>query len=254
MAHFSPVNSTSSPQGFETEVERAMPASPSNFNSNLEILNSETEDLGSDEDMDFSDDCVESEDEDSETSMVEDDDSEDSENDQEPPSADVEMSVSEVEKASETGDSTSRGNFRRNGSISLQVSKLSFKDLQNQRQQIIAGSTKYESTYTLTDSTAYDAGKAGNDLRSIITTLRKKILELEKRKENIEAEIEVSEKDIENTQQKIIEQQIKILLEHNGISQELMDEFERFRSTIEPSHGQKSGFSILVLGTIVVRM
>jgi hypothetical protein len=159
------------------------------------------------------------------------------------------MSLSGVEKdiETETEQVSSPIDFEVNPSTSIQAPKLSFKDLQKQRQQIIGGSSKYESTYVPSPSSTFNTGKSV-DLRLIILTLSRKIRDLEKRKSQIEADIEDCENDIEITQEQIINQQVKILLEHNGISQELMDEYEKFRAIIEPTSGQRSGCSITCFG------
>lgn len=154
MSHFSPINATSPAQSVQTEA--VMTPSPSKFSSRLEIPDSEAE-SESDDDMD---DGLESEDEESEESMDEDqdDDSEESENDHEQPRSDIEMSEREIEKdlETETEKSPSPVDFEVNAPILLQVPKLSFKELQKQRQQIIAGSSKYESTYIPTKSITTD--------------------------------------------------------------------------------------------------
>lgn len=283
MSHFPPINNTFPSVPFQTKAIET--PNPGKFSSILEIPDSEAESDSDDEMNDLiesededSESSVESED-DPEGDSESDSDSENEAEDEEP-SSDIEMTqttMTEVEEEDRSehreiddGEVKPDAEMRTPGidkepkieiqdpisvqdfsaaflqSSTVHTPKLSFKELQKQRQQIINGSSKYASIYVPNKSTASD-GKA-IDPRTKMTDLKHEILSLEKQKAKIEAQIEAREKEVEIEEQKIIAEQVKILLEHNGISQELMDEFEKFKAVIEPLNGKRAGWDITCFG------
>lgn len=117
--------------------------------------------------------------------------------------------------------------------------KLSFIELQQERHKVLQGSP------TLT-SMCFSLQDASSDVK--VTALLAKIQELEESKRQIELEIEACEHGIGVARKERIDQQVKVLLEHNGISTELMAEFDAFLASIEPDAGQRGGFSITCFG------
>ncbi|KAE8448376.1 hypothetical protein EG329_009620 [Mollisiaceae sp. DMI_Dod_QoI] len=149
-------------------------------------------------------------------------------------------------RAPEVGPTSSSSSSGESGPAFIKATQLSFSELQRRRHLILRGSSKYASLYApcqLAESSVHDS-----DLKAKVKELMGKIRELEDTKKNIELQIEAYERDIEAARQHKIDQQVKVLLEHNGISEELIAEYDAFRDAIEPQCGQRGGFSITCFG------
>ncbi|CZR51001.1 uncharacterized protein PAC_00876 [Phialocephala subalpina] len=135
--------------------------------------------------------------------------------------------------------STSGHDFEGNAPAFTQGTKLSFIELQRQCHKILRGALNYTPM-------CFSSQQALSDPR--ITALMNKIQELEETKKQIELEIESCEHGIEVARKQRIDHQVKSLLENNGISPELMAEYDAFLASIEPEGGQRGGFSITCFG------
>ncbi|KAF8866647.1 hypothetical protein BDZ45DRAFT_279158 [Acephala macrosclerotiorum] len=142
----------------------------------------------------------------------------------------------EIPKA---GPAMSGHEFGGNGPAFIEGLKLSFIKLQRQRHKILRGPSNYAPI-------CFSSQQASPDAK--VTALVAKIQELEETKKQIELEIEACEHGIEVARKQRIDQQVKFLLEHNGVSPELMAEYYAFLASIEPDGGQRGGFSITCFG------
>ncbi|KUJ22701.1 uncharacterized protein LY89DRAFT_763175 [Mollisia scopiformis] len=262
MASFTPINDEFEQARIRAEADLSTSKQSSKFTPTLEISDSEGDESDLEDETEFSkdeqlmdilnDSLDESDEEDSKSSMDEDSESDEDSTEmnldhEQQNTTDVAMAESKFDaEGSKLPEDqaahlkTNTLNFEEKSSTFIQAPKLSFHDLETQRRQILCGSSKYVSMYISSD--------ADKDLKFKVTALHKKIQELEEAKKRIEREIETCEHEIEVAGKLKIKQQVSTLLTHNGLSPELMAEFDAFCTSIEPLCNKRAGESITCFG------